>query len=151
MLRYWQAFMSVKDSQYPHPVVRTLLVSAPTVQVRFSVLASTIVTSFAAIVAAVISRILVSRDTRTRSIHLPSSQFDWAVQAAREHHKSVDGLGSTRALEQHGVAFAAHNDDLEIVISSGPDDNVTTWIRSIAPEEKGAHLYIPINDSRMNF
>ena len=89
MLRYWQAFMSVKDAQYPHPVERTLLVSQPMVQIRLSVLASTIIACLIAITSAVASRAIVSRDTRSRVIQLPSSQFDWAAQACSpEHHKS---------------------------------------------------------------
>jgi len=126
--------MSVKDAQYPHPVERTLLVTKSMVQIRLSVLASTIIACLFAIIVAVVTRVVVSRDVRNHGIHLPSSQFDWAVQAAREHYKSLGNLTSTHTFTQRAAAYAAQNDDLEFVISPGPDGSPTMWIGSVAEQ-----------------
>ena len=126
-----QAFMSVKDAQYLHPVERPLLVARQMVQVRLSALAGTVGFCLVAIVAAISSRTIVTRDIRSRSIHLPSSQFDWAVQAAREHLKPSEGpTTTTHSFSQRAAEYATLNDDFTFVISPGPDGHLTTWIRS---------------------
>lgn len=143
--------MSVKDAQYPHPVERTLLVSQPMVQIRLSVLGSTIIACLLAIFVAIVSRVMVSRNIYSRSVHLPSSQFDWAVQAAREHNKSREGLTSTRAFSQRAGAYAAQNDDLGFFVSPGHDGKSTVWIGSVAEQAIVQPPYPLYTDPRFTY
>lgn len=127
--------MSVKDAQFPHTVERTLLVSNPaTVQIRLSALASTVGVLLIAIIAALASHVAVSRDTRSRDFYLPSSQIDWAVQAAREYRKSSQGSTATHLFGQCAAAYATENDGLQFVVSPGPDSRLTTWVRSVVKQ-----------------
>ena len=87
MLRYWQAYMSVKDSQYPNPDVRTLTVVQDTVQIRLSALVASLAAFLFIVVTAYAAKYLGVKN-KAHKIHLPSSQLDWMVQAAREHAQS---------------------------------------------------------------
>ena len=106
MLRYWQAFMSVKDAQYPHPKQRTLTVSQPVVQIRLSVLVVTIGTMLLAICVALW---MMAWDGYTRSLRIPASQLDWAVLAACEHRRMVIDWSSSIPAVSPAV-FAANTE-----------------------------------------
>jgi len=83
MLWYWQAFMAVKDAQYPHTVARTLSVHQHVVQIRLSFLMVTIGAFLFAIIAATLIRMTLKNGVW--KMHIPSSQLDWIVQAAQEN------------------------------------------------------------------
>jgi uncharacterized membrane protein YdfJ with MMPL/SSD domain len=87
MLRYWQAYMSVKDSQYPNPDVRTLAVVQGIVQIRLFSLVLTVGAFLLAVTAACVAKYCGVK-YKTHRIHLPSSQLDWIVQAARDRESS---------------------------------------------------------------
>ena len=117
MLRYWQAFMSVKDSQRPYLKQRTLTTSQPVVQIRLSVLVVTIGTMTLAICAALS---MMAWDGYTRSLRIPASQLDWAVLAACEHHRMVvDWDSSIPALSP--AEFAAQHRDMRLAVSHTAD------------------------------
>ena len=90
MTRYWQAFSSVRDAQYPHDVQRVLSVAKPVTQIRLSVLASTISLLITAILAAAIGHFSEPLDAHRKRLGLPISQLDWTLLAAREHYRSGD-------------------------------------------------------------
>jgi len=126
MLRYWQAFMSVKDAQYPHPVARTLSVREGVVQIRLSFLVVTIGSFLIAILAAAFVRWMNIRNGVWR-IHLPSSQLDWIVQAAREHvryHGGSEAIITPR--DRLPTSFASHNQDLAFVITPDLEPRIAT-------------------------
>ena len=117
MLRYWQASMSVKDAQYPHPKQRTLTVSHAVVQIRLSVLVVTIGTMLLAIGIALS---MMAWDGYTRSLRIPASQLDWAVLAASEHRRMVVDWGSSVPAVSPAV-FAAQHRDMELMVSHTAD------------------------------
>jgi len=117
MLRYWQAFISVRDTQLPHLRQRTLTVSRPVVQIRLSVLAGTIGTMTLAICAALS---MMDWDGYTRSLRIPVSQLDWAVLAACEHLRTVvDWDSSIPALSP--AEFAVQYRDMKLAVSHTAD------------------------------
>ena len=117
MLRYWQAFISVKDTQLPHPKQRTLTVSKAVVQIRLSVLVVTIGTMTLAICAALS---MMAWDGYTRSLRIPASQLDWAVLAACEHRRMVvDWDSSIPALSP--AEFAVQHRDMRLAVSHTAD------------------------------
>ena len=118
MLRYWQAYMSVKDAQYPHPVERTLSVYQGVVQIRLSFL----VITFGAFLFTTLAAALV-KTTNLRNglwkIHLPSSQLGWMVQAAREHdryHARPEEL-TPRKRDRLPTSFASRNQHFAFIIT----------------------------------
>jgi hypothetical protein len=116
MLRYWQAFMSVKDAQYPHPVARTLSVHQHVVQIRLSFLVVTIGAFLFAILAAALVRMTLRNGVR--KIHLPSSQLDWIVQAARETVRYLAGRKETTPRDHfQPMSFVSRNQDLVFTIT----------------------------------
>ena len=129
MLRYWQAFMSVKDAQYPHPKQRTLTVSQPVVQIRLSVLVVTIGTMLLAICVALS---MMAWDGYTRSLRLPASQLDWAVLAACEHRRMVIDWSSSIPAVSPAV-FAAQHRDMGLMVSHTADGR--PLVRIVSPEE----------------
>jgi len=117
MLRYWQAFISVKDTQIPYPKQRTLTVSQAVVQIRLSVLVVTIGTMTLAICAAIS---MTASDGYTRSLRIPSSQLDWAVLTACEHLRMVVHWDSSiPALSP--AEFAAQYRDMKLAVSHTAD------------------------------
>jgi len=117
MLRYWQAFISVRDTQLPYLKQRTLTASRPVVQIRLSVLAVTIGTMTLAICTAVS---MMAWDGYTRSLRIPASQLDWAVLAACEHRRMlVDWDSSIPALSP--AEFAAQHRDMGLAVSHTAD------------------------------
>ena len=118
MLRYWQAYMSVKDAQYPHPVARTLSVRQGVVQISLSFLVITTGTFLIAILGAAFVRWGNKRNGAWK-IHLPSSQLDWIVQAAREHVRYHAGPETeiTPRDRLPSRSFASHNQDLAFVVT----------------------------------
>jgi len=85
MLRNWQAYLSVKNSQYPHAVQWDLTVFQPVVQIRLSILVTTMVAFVFALIASAGSRCIEPLDQRRKRLIIPSSQLNWIVQAARKH------------------------------------------------------------------
>jgi hypothetical protein len=135
MLRYWQAFMSVKDAQYPHPVARTLSVYKGVVQIRLSFLVITIGAFLIAILAAALVRWANLRNGVSK-IHLPSSQLDWIVQAAREHvryHASPKAIVTPRD-RLSTTSFASHNQDLAFVVTPDLETRIATGSESLMPQ-----------------
>jgi hypothetical protein len=124
MLRYWQAYLSVKDSQYIHPVQRTLSVSQYVVQIRLSFLIVTIGAFVIAMAAASIARLSEPLDRHGRRLPLPSSQLDWIVQAAHEHCRN----DSTTA--RSPAAYAAQHGDLAFSVLLAPDGQHIPFIAS---------------------
>jgi hypothetical protein len=109
MLRYWQACLSFKDSQYIHPVQRTLSVAQEVVQIRLSCLVVTIGTFLILLVAASVARYSeLALDSHGKRFLLPSSQLDWIVQAVHERHRG-NNL-TTPAIPP--LAYAAQHGDL---------------------------------------
>jgi hypothetical protein len=134
MLRYWQAFMSVKDAQYPHPVARTLSVRKGVVQIRFSFLVVTIGAFLIAILAAAFVRWMNIRNGVWR-IHLPSSQLDWIVQAAREHVRyHADPKAVITPRDRLPTSFASHNQDLAFVITPDLEPRIATKSELLMPQ-----------------
>jgi len=134
MLRYWQAFMSVKDAQYPHPVARTLSVRKGVVQIRLSFLVVTVGAFLLAILAAAFVRWTNLRNGVWR-IHLPSSQLDWIVQAAQEHvryHPNPETIITPR--DRLPTSFASHNQDLAFVITPDLEPRIATGSESLMPQ-----------------
>ena len=109
MLRYWQAYMSVKDSQYPHPDVRTLTVVQDTVQIRLSALLTSVAAFLLTIVTAYVAKYRGVKN-KAHKLHLPSSQLGWMVQAAREHARLKFGTKSPNQ-------FAIQNKDNFFIVS----------------------------------
>jgi len=130
MLRNWQAYLSVKDSQYPHPVQRKLTVSRPVVQIRLSVLVTTIGAFLFVLLASAASRWLEPLDQQGKRLNLPGSQLDWIVQAAREHFREAD-LATARSPS----AYAAQRDDLTFLVSNAPDGKTITRIASTIEQD----------------
>ena len=125
MLRYWQAYLSVKDTLVRQPQQRELLVLRPTTQIRLPVLVSTVAIFLSAIVAASLSQYLVQRRLRGRRLHLPSSELGWTVQAVRENYRGRDVILATESFvdfpKRHDVRFAT---------TIGPDGEVLTWLQA---------------------
>ncbi len=120
MLRYWQAYMSVKDSQYPNPDVRTLAVVQDIVQMRLSSLVLTVGAFLLAVTAACVAKYCGVR-YKTHRMHLPSSQLDWIVQAAREHAKTQPKTEKARSRTKSSNEFAIHNQDDFFIVSPNFD------------------------------
>lgn len=120
MLRYWQAYMSVKDSQYPNPAVRSVAVVQDTVQMRLSSLMITVGAFLLAVIAAGVAKYHGLRH-KTRNVRLPSSQLDWIVQAAREHAKTKPETEKTRSGTKSHDEFAILNEDNFYIVSSNFD------------------------------
>jgi len=122
MLRYWQAYMSVKDSQYPNPAVRSLAVVQDTVQMRLSSLMITVGAFLLAVITACVAKYRGVRN-KTHQVQLPSSQLDWMVQAAREHAKTKPETEKTRRRTKSHDEFAIlHQDNFYIrVVDSNFD------------------------------
>jgi hypothetical protein len=128
MLRYWQAFMSVKDSQYLQAVERTLYVSQDIVQIRLSALIITIGAFLVAVTAAAVSRLTLARKLRGRHIHLPNSQLDWIVQATREHRRGNDDFARDDSLSGSPATFAVQHADMFFMVTTAPEEQPSTWI-----------------------
>jgi len=128
MLRNWQAYLSVKDAQYPHLVQRDLTVSRPVVQIRLSVLATTISIFLIALMASVVSRWIEPLDQHGKHLILPSSQLDWIVQASREH------FGEAEVLTRSPSAYAAQREDLMLVVPNALNANAMPFIASATEE-----------------
>jgi hypothetical protein len=126
MLRYWQALMSVKDSQYPRPLQRQMTVSRPVVQVRLSVPVVTAGGFLLAIVTAVMLRCVEPRDPRGKVIDIPSTQLDWIVLAASEYRQRCGECGSAGWSSK----FAMEHDELGLVVKMAPDGGLTSRIVS---------------------
>jgi hypothetical protein len=132
MLRYWQAYVSVKDAQYPHPVARTLSVSKGVVQIRLSILVVTIGAFLFATIAAALVKTTNFRN-RVPRIYLPSSQLDWIVQAAREHvryHPRPEEITPCKR-DRLPTSFASRNQDLTLIITQDLEPRIATAMLDI--------------------
>jgi hypothetical protein len=117
MLRYWQGYMCVKDSQYPNADVRTLAVVVDMVQMRLSSLVITVGAFLIAVIAACVAKYRGVRH-KTHRVQLPSSQLGWMVQAAREHAQTEPGTETTRSRTKSHDHFAILNQDNFYIVSS---------------------------------
>ena len=131
MLRYWQAFMSVKDAQYPHMVARTLSVQQHVVQIKLSFLVVTIGAFLSAIIAAALIRMTLRNGVQ--EMHLPSSQLDWIVQAARENVRYLSGRKETTPHDHfqpmshfQPMWFVSRNQDLVFTTTPGLEPRIAT-------------------------
>jgi hypothetical protein len=130
MLRYWQAYMSVKDTQSFRPVPRRLSVSTPVVQIRLSALIATIGGLALAIAVESISYLSERRIRSGRQLRVPSSRLDWIVQAVREH----TGGAHYFMRDPSSTTFAAEREDVMLSVSQEPNGDLTTRIVSTAFE-----------------
>jgi hypothetical protein len=125
MLRYWQAYMSVKDTLYPHPVERTLTVYQEVVQIRLSILAVTIGAFLFAHITATLVRTTNHKNGVWR-IHLPSSRLGWMAQAAREQGCHA----GSKAIPPHDRfnprLFASRNQGLALIITPDLEPRIVT-------------------------
>jgi len=125
MLRYWQAFMSVKDAQYPHAVARTLSVHQHVVQIRLSFLVVTIGAFLFTIIAATLVRMTLINGVR--KVHIPSSQLDWIVQAARENVRDLAGRRETTPRDHfQPMSFVSSNQDLVFTTTTDLEPRIST-------------------------
>ncbi|KDR82354.1 hypothetical protein GALMADRAFT_237618 [Galerina marginata CBS 339.88] len=137
MLRAFQAFQSVKDSQYPHPVARAISARRDVVQIRLSVLVTTIGALLVFLIAASVSR-MRSITSGSHRVHLPSSQLDWIVQAAREHtryyptHNSSKGVGDRKP---SSAKFASQNESISFIVSEDFESHIVTPAELSAPHK----------------
>ena len=133
MLRYFQAYMSVKDTLYPHPVERTLSTFQEVVQIRLSVLTFTIGSFFFAILAVVFVG-TTNRRNGVPWIHLPSSQLGWMAQAAREHIGCHTGPKAIPPRDRFQPAlFASRNQDLALIINPDFEPRIATANELLVP------------------
>ena len=130
MLRYWQAYMSVKDSQFPHLVARTLSTQQGVVQIRFSFLVVTIGAFLVSILAVALVRAMNLRNG-AREIDLPSSQLDWIVQAAREHVRYSGSPEEITPRDRSPTSFALRNQDLALIFSPDLEPHIATVNKSL--------------------
>jgi hypothetical protein len=153
MLRYWQAYMSVKDSQYPNPAVRSVAVVQDTVQMRLSSLVVTVGAFLLALIAACVAK-YGGLKHETHRVQLPSSQLDWIVQAAREHAKSKPGTEKTRSggtkspdefaiLNQDNFYIVTSNFDSSITMDGEPDLSILESLSSNLPSPYGERDFDP--------
>ena len=126
MLRSWQAFMSVKDGQYPHTQERRLSVSRPVVQVRLSALVITVGGFFLAVMGTIVLHYAEPRGQLKELVHIPSTQLDWIVLAASEYRLRAGERGSTGPSSK----FAMEHPELGLVIELAPDGQMTGRIVS---------------------
>lgn len=85
MLRYYQSYLSVKGALYVHIVQRKLAVARPVVQLRLSVLATTVFACLVAVIMAATRYFAEPRDHGKKHLQLPGSQFEWMAQAAQQN------------------------------------------------------------------
>jgi hypothetical protein len=122
MLRIWQAYQSAKDAGDNDPGRRTISAYNAMVQIRLSVLATTLGVFSIALTAAAIFRLMEPRDSRGKRMPLPSSQLDWVVQAVREHKEGEYVSTNSQAV------LATHRNDLAYVASVTPEGQMTADI-----------------------
>jgi hypothetical protein len=91
MLRYWQAYISILNSQYPHEVKRSLSVSRAVTQIRLSVLATSVGTLLVVLFFALSYQVADLRHHPNKRLMLPGSSFGWVMQAAHEHQHRQGG------------------------------------------------------------
>jgi hypothetical protein len=129
MMRIWQAYVSVRDTQSPRPVQRRLTVSRPVVQIRLSVLITTVGAFIVAAGVAILFHLVEPRDHLGRHIRLPDSQLDWIVHTVHEHNNGGDHSMSSQDF------FTAHC-DLKYIVSFSAEGHISTSIRSPTVSEK---------------
>lgn len=117
MLRYWQAYMSVKDAQIPYGDERLLAVMQDVVQIRLSALIITIGSCLLAVISAVAAR--NRRPVQNApDIYLPSSQMDWIAEVAREHARNHPNAKAEERSYSSPKKYASHNRNNFLLVSS---------------------------------
>ena len=129
MMRNFQAFLSVKDAIFLNPVHRTLSVKRSVVQIRASVLFTTLAVFVVAVGVALFGYLKEARDQYGERFSIPRSQLDWIVQAAREHHGEDDYV-KVRSPE----SFLQHHEDLAFVVSTAASGLQTARVISTRDE-----------------
>jgi hypothetical protein len=120
-----------------YSVQRRFTVLQPVVQIRLSVVAATIGAFFFAVAAAVIFHYTEPRDQHGERLVLPSSQFDWTVQAAREHFRGHGDHAATPS----PVAFAIKHIGLAFLPISTDDGHLAAYIDSST--DKFSNVFSP--------
>lgn len=144
MFRYWQAYLSIKDTVTKYPFSRHLSAVSHTTQIRLSVLAATISTFIAALIGVLSVFFCGQFDKRKRKVTIPLSQYDWVVQTAREVMGDKDDDLKMRSpsgfQEKHDGKFVLEIDELE-------RDNLNTvaWIKKtdIVTVRDGGYVRAP--------
>jgi hypothetical protein len=132
MLRTFQAYTSIINCLYVHPVHRTISVNGPVVQLRLSVITITALVVTTALVVAVVQYLREPRDSRKQHMYVPQSQFDWVVQASQEHFNDD-------AMEGYSTAYVTQHGDLRFAAST---TETGTWKICITTRDAMAgHLY----------
>jgi hypothetical protein len=138
MLRYWQAYMSIKDTGNQHSVERYISVSRPVVQIRLSVLVSTTGTFLLAICIALLFRVSEPRDMDGKRLDLPSSPLAWMVEAARDHDQYGGPITKVSP-----SAYADQHHELMFALSLTPDGQSTAFIATPAEGEQSWFIAAP--------
>jgi hypothetical protein len=128
MLRAAQAYISVKNTLIPLPVQRLITVDQRVVQIRLSVLISTIGACVFALSAALIFQCIEPRDAHGKRLTLPDSQLGWAVQATYEYYWGRGAPFTPR----NPVTFLAQHDDLILLPQQTAGGRFTARVTSLA-------------------
>jgi hypothetical protein len=80
----------VRDGFYVRPVQRKLSVSIEVIQLRLSVVFSTLVTFVVALLSAAIAHFREPVNSRGQHMSLPQSRLDWIEEAIHQHHGEDD-------------------------------------------------------------
>jgi hypothetical protein len=122
MIRFLQAYESVKDTQNLYPVERTLTVLRPVVQIRLSVLVATVVILLIVVMIAIIERLSEPFDQSGQRLKIPVSLLGWMVQASQEHFRGTDVEVD---VARSPTNYASLHKDLDFTTSTTPDGHAT--------------------------
>lgn len=129
MLRFWQAYMSLRVTQDPRPAQRSISASQPVTQIRISTLVATLAIFLITLLVALVYRSNETRDGHGERLHLPSSLIGWIVFAAHARHR-----GESKAAMALPSIFIDRHRDLMLVAGKTDDGHYTARIMS--PGEK---------------
>jgi hypothetical protein len=118
MLRYWQAYISILNTQYPHEVERFLSVSRPVTQVRLSVLATSVGALLIMLFCVLFYRVADLRLHASKRLMLPNSSFGWVMQATHERQQRQ---GGKPMLLSSPSVFVSQHYDLMLIAGRTPD------------------------------
>ena len=97
-------------------------------RIHLSAMVATVESFLVAITTTALSQLVVIRACCGRHIHLPASQLDWIIQAAREHRKVVqkDDYAVESALSRSAATFTLQHADLSFVMAVSPEGQVNS-------------------------
>src|SRR5262245_16241555 len=125
MLRFWQAYISLVNTQDLRPAQRILSVSRPVTQIRLSALVVTLAIFLTVLLSTVLCRFNERRDPRAKQLHVPGSPLGWAVTAA--------SLALSREAKMPAVSpatFISQNPNLALIIGRTDDGQFAARIVS---------------------